>query len=206
MPCGERRRTEIARCVQEIAKLHALIAADTRKRRLACGIRRGEILHDRMAETLLVVENIMRNADEVGDTARVVNILTGAAGALALDRLAVIVELQRDAHDVVALLLQKRGRDGRIDAARHGDNHPRLLGASREIEAVQACRFVEGLTHDRLPPAGGLERGRIIGVLPGRASLADRDTLPRQNLPNRQKGTRTAGQSKKSNLLILNDF
>jgi hypothetical protein len=39
----------------------------------------------------------MRDADALGDRARVVDILAGAAGAFAVRRRAVVVELQRDA-------------------------------------------------------------------------------------------------------------
>ena len=45
----------------------------------------------------------MRNAERVGDAARIVDVLAGAAAALPARRLAVIVELQRDADDLVAL-------------------------------------------------------------------------------------------------------
>ena len=44
----------------------------------------------------------MRNADPLGDGAGVVDVAAGAAGALAMGRRAVIVELQRDADDVIA--------------------------------------------------------------------------------------------------------
>ena len=54
------------------------------------------------------------------------NVLAGAAGALAVRRLAMVVELQRDADDVIALLFQQRGDDARIDAAGHGDDDARF--------------------------------------------------------------------------------
>ena len=45
----------------------------------------------------------MRDADALGDRARIMDVAAGAAGALAMGRLAVVVELQRDADDVIAL-------------------------------------------------------------------------------------------------------
>jgi len=51
-----------------------------------------------------------------------VNVLPGAARALAVRRFAVIVELHRHADDVVAFGREQRRRDRRIDAARHRDN------------------------------------------------------------------------------------
>ena len=52
----------------------------------------------------------MRNADPLGDVAGVVNVLPGAAGALAMGGGAMVVKLQGDADDVIALGLQQRSR------------------------------------------------------------------------------------------------
>ena len=59
----------------------------------------------------------MRNAEPLGDIAGVVNVLASAAGTFAMGRRAMIVELQGDPDDVIALGLQQRGRHRRIDAA-----------------------------------------------------------------------------------------
>src|SRR5438034_6636292 len=50
---------------------------------------------------------------------------------------AVIVKLQGHADDVVALGLEQRGRHRRVDAARHGDDDPRVLWTAFCIEAVE---------------------------------------------------------------------
>ena len=81
------------------------------------------------------------------DAARVVNVLAGAASAFPARRRAMIVELQGDADDVVALALQQRGHDGTIDAAGHGDDDTRILGRAGQHQAVQ-------------PNAAGVRRGR----------------------------------------------
>ena len=47
----------------------------------------------------------MSDAEPVGDPARVVNVLSSATTAAPPDRLAMVVELQGDANDLVALLL-----------------------------------------------------------------------------------------------------
>ena len=67
---------------------------------------------------------------------RVVNILPRAAGALAPDRRAVVVKLQRDADDVIALFGQERRRDGTVDAARHGHHDARVARGFIETEGV----------------------------------------------------------------------
>ena len=137
MAGGERLRAELARRREQVAELDRAIALDARHRRLAERIALGKGVDHRLAKAVFVVEHVMRNADALGDIARVVNVLAGTAGALAMGRRAVIVELQRDADDVVALRLQQRsGRRG-IDAARHGDHDPGVLRTTFEIETVE---------------------------------------------------------------------
>ena len=79
----------------------------------------------------------MRNADALGDRPRVVDITPGAAGAFAMRGGAVVVKLQGHADHIVALGLEQRSRHRRIDAARHGDNDPRVLRTAFCIEAVE---------------------------------------------------------------------
>ena len=63
-------------------------------------------------------------ANQVRDAAGILDVLPRAASTFARSGLAVIVELQRDADDVVALALQKRCHQRAVDAARHGDHDP----------------------------------------------------------------------------------
>ena len=79
----------------------------------------------------------MRNADPVGDRAGVVDVLAGAAGALAVGRRAMVVELQGHADDVIALGLEQRRRHRQIDAAGHGDDDAGVLRPAFEVEAVE---------------------------------------------------------------------
>src|SRR5260370_42129728 len=73
------------------------------------------------------------------DRARVIDVLPGAAGALAVSRGTVVVELQRHADDIVALGLEQGRRDRGIDAARHGDDDADVPRGAFEIEAVEHC-------------------------------------------------------------------
>ena len=75
-------------------------------------------------------------AEPVGDLAGIGNILAGAAGAGLARGDALVIELQGDAHDVVALLLQERRRDRQIDAARHRDHHAGVAGRLVDIEGI----------------------------------------------------------------------
>ena len=133
----KRGSTELARGLEQIAKLDRAVALDARHRRLARGVAVGEIVDHRLAKAVLVVQHVMRNADPLGDIARVVDILPGAAGALAMGGRAMVVKLQRDADDIVALGLQERGRNRGIDAAGHGDNDPCVLRTAFKVQTVE---------------------------------------------------------------------
>ncbi len=113
------------------------LQVDARDRRLALRIGLGEAVDHRLAEAVLVVEHVVRNRQPFGDTAGVVDVLAGAAGALAVDGLAMIVELQGHPDDVVALLGHQPGDDRRVDAARHGDDHAGFRRRLGDVEAVQ---------------------------------------------------------------------
>jgi hypothetical protein len=134
-PSGKRRK--LARGLQEVAELDAAIALDARHRRLAERVGVSEIVDDGLAEAILVIEHVMGNAELGGDIARVVDVLPGAAGALAVGRRAMIVKLQRDADDIVALGLQQRSRRRGVDAARHGNDDPGILRTTFEIQTVE---------------------------------------------------------------------
>ena len=85
---------ELARGVEQIVELDRHVAVDAGHRRLAGDVALGEAVDHRFLEAALVVEHVMRNADALGDRAGVVDVLAGAAGALAVGRGAMVVELQ----------------------------------------------------------------------------------------------------------------
>jgi hypothetical protein len=91
----------------------------------------------------------MGNGKTLGDALGVVDVLARTAGALLLHGLAVIVELQRDAHDVVALARQQRGDDRGVHAARHRRDHAR---GRRRLGETQG-----------IPGGIGKRRGRVHG-------------------------------------------
>ena len=137
MAGGERIGPELAGEAEQVAELHGAIALDAGDRRLAGEIALGEALDHRVAEAALIVEHVMRNADRLGDAAGVVDILAGAAGAGAVHGFAMVVELQGDADDVIALALQQRRHHRGVDAARHGRDDAcgrRRLGDVERVE------------------------------------------------------------------------
>ena len=131
--------------VEQVVELDLLVAGDARDRRLAGGVAVGEAVDDGRGKAALVVEHVVRNAERVGNPAGVVDVLAGAAAALAAGGVAVIVELQGDADDVVPGL--------RISAATTEESTPPDMATT---------------TRWRLP-ANGRARS-AIGVLGGKFS------------------------------------
>jgi hypothetical protein len=127
---------KLARGAQEIAELDRLVAFHAGHRRLARHVAVGEAVDDRRLEAALVVEHVMGNADPLRDRPRVMDVLAGAAGALAVGRGAVVVKLQRHPDDVVAFILEQRRRNRGIHAPRHGHDHAGILRPPFEVEAV----------------------------------------------------------------------
>ena len=78
----------------------------------------------------------MRDAEPVGDARGIVDILAGAAGALAADGGAMVVELQGDADDLEAALDQQRRRHRGIDAARHRHDDAAIGRVAGKIEVL----------------------------------------------------------------------
>src|SRR5579862_7380682 len=99
MAGGQHGGAKIAGGLQEIAELDRLVALHARHRRFARDVALGKAVDHRFFEAVLVIEDIMRNADTFGYGARVMNVAAGAAGALAVGGRAMVIELQRDADD-----------------------------------------------------------------------------------------------------------
>src|SRR6516164_3925809 len=206
MTGGERLRAEFARGLEQVAELDRTVAFDTGHRRFAERVALGKGCDHRFAEAILVVQHIVRDADSFGDVARVVDVLARAAGALAMGRCAVVVELQRDADHVVTLRLQQRSRRRGIDAAGHGDYDAGVLWTAFEIETVEHGGYViAGIAgHDPRDPLTNLARNfrestgwpdagekllSNIGLIPARQITETRvfRVLERQILPGGEK-------------------
>jgi hypothetical protein len=118
---------DLPRRDQQLIELQMVVAQAARNRRAT-----GEILGDKwphhvLLETLLLADHVIRNAESLGHTARVVHIVDGAAAsvdrfghAVVTGKPPLVPQLQRESHNRVTLLTQ-HGRDGgRIHTARHG--------------------------------------------------------------------------------------
>ena len=93
-----------------------------------------EAVDHAVAEAAFIIEHVMGDAEPVGDRLGVVDVLAGAAGARAPHRLAMIVELERDADHFGAGARGERGRDRAVDAAGHGDDDSGLARGAAELE------------------------------------------------------------------------
>ncbi len=138
MAGGQQVGAEVGGGFEQIDEFHVLVARDARDRRLAGDIGARERLDHLLAKTLLVIEHIVRHAEPRGDVAGVVDVLAGAAGALAMRRRAVIVELHGQADDIIALARQHRGDDAGIDAARHRHDDARIRRRLWQAQGIDA--------------------------------------------------------------------
>ena len=139
---GQRLGPKLAGEPQEIAELHRLIAAHAGDRRLAAEVAADEVLDHRFAEPRFVIEDVVGDVEPRRHRAGIVDVGAGATRAGPPHRAAVIVELQRDAEDVVALVLEERRHHRGIHAARHCHDHPAGTRRASEVEAV--ARFGHG--------------------------------------------------------------
>ena len=112
MSGGQRVGAELPCGRQQIGELHGLVAGDAGDGRFPRDVAFRERIDHRLAEPLLVIEDVMGNAERLGDAAGIGDVLPGAAGAGPVGRRAMVIKLQRHADDVVALTVQEPGDDG----------------------------------------------------------------------------------------------
>ena len=108
-------------------------------RRAAPAVLAHEVLDDVQVEPVLEVEHVVRNAERVGDVARVVDRVQRAAGPVG-HVVAVAEELHGGADHVVALLDQARRGDRAVHAARHRDQHSRVRHGPSTLASLPHLR------------------------------------------------------------------
>ena len=124
---GDAGGADLACGEQELVELEVVVAE-----RAGDGGAAGEVLGDEGADDVLLeahllVDEVVGDAEAVGDAARVVYVVDGAAAALDLlghafvaGEAALIPKLECEADKGVALRLEQRGDGGGVDAAGHG--------------------------------------------------------------------------------------
>ncbi len=91
MAGGQAIGAELAGEAQQVGELNTLIAAHAGNRRAAGHIIVGEAIDHAFSERALIIEDIMRNAEPIGDRARVADVAPRAAAPRPADRRAMIV-------------------------------------------------------------------------------------------------------------------
>src|ERR1700732_3521045 len=127
---------EVLRRFKQIGEFDFAVASDARYGRLARRITLRERRDDLAPEPLLVVKDIVRDAEAGGGKTRIMNVLSGATGSFAVNRRAMVIKLQRHADNLVALLLEKSGHYRGVATTRHPDDHPRLRRGLIETETI----------------------------------------------------------------------
>jgi hypothetical protein len=102
------------------------VAANTRIRRPSLEVVAVKRLDDALAELSLEVPAVVRNAEQARHAPRILNRRQRAAPAVLRSFFSVAARplLKRDADDIVALRLQQRGRNRRVDPTRHRNRNP----------------------------------------------------------------------------------
>ena len=114
---------ERARVIEEGAELDLAVAEHVRVRRAARFVLAQEMREDPFAVLAREVHGLELDADHVGHRRRVDQVDARRAVFVGV---VVLPVLHEQADDLEALLLQEPRRDGRVDAARHADDHARL--------------------------------------------------------------------------------
>src|SRR5690606_30280451 len=107
----QRIGTEIARGLQEIGEFYRLIARNAWDRRFAAYIGIRKRIDHGLAEARFVIEDVMRNAQTFRNAAGIFDVLSRAAGTGAVNRCAMVIELQRHANDIVTFTFENPGHN-----------------------------------------------------------------------------------------------
>ena len=128
----------------ERGELQIAVAVHARNRRAAAGVLAHEVRHDGLVELPLEIDDVVGNTQLACDSPGVVQVVDGAARAEAHFavgvRSGVIVQLHREADDLVPLTSEQCGGDRRIDPARHGDDYTHFCLARNSLELLNGPR------------------------------------------------------------------
>ena len=98
--------------LQQIFEFHTLIAANTGHGCRPSQVTFGKIADNRFAKFILIVQNIMRKIELFRHAARVVNVAASAACTLFSECCSMVIKLERNANNIIALRRQF-GRNNR---------------------------------------------------------------------------------------------
>ena len=123
MPGGDVIVAINLRLVHQLVELEFLVAGRAGNGCACLHVFRNEIVDHFLAEFLFEIQDVMRDADLLRHPAGIGQIVERTAGAEAFIGIpAVIPQLERNADEVVALLLEQSRGDGAVHPAAHGDD------------------------------------------------------------------------------------
>ena len=100
------------RSIEQRGELQVAVAVRARNRRAAGDVLVDEVRHDRPLKLALEIDDVVRDVEAPGHTAGVVEVVEAAAAAIAGLAVALVVELHRQADNLVARLGQQRRGHG----------------------------------------------------------------------------------------------
>src|SRR5918997_1090424 len=138
VPCRDVVESELVREERRRVELDVGVASDAWVGRLAFAVGAHEILHDAPVEELLEVEREVRQSHPVRRVAGEEYRIGRAARAAAP---LTVVQPERHGCDVVAGLLEKQGRDGRVDSPAHRGNNAPAAGSLSSVRLEHLARL-----------------------------------------------------------------
>ena len=103
MACGHAICIKIFGRLQQVFEFHPLIAANARHGRGPSKVAFSEIVDNRFAKRVFIVQYIMRKIELFGHAARIMYVTASTAGAFFCECGSVIVKLQGNANNIIAL-------------------------------------------------------------------------------------------------------
>ena len=143
---GDEGCAEAACLAPEVAEFEFLVAHHARVGRAPGLVLGGEVIDDLRLEIGGLLDDVMRDAEGMGDAAGIRDGGGAAAFILRAGDAVLRPDFHGHADDVVALLLEEMGGDGGIDAAGHADDDALGWGGHVERGGYAGMRESRGWT------------------------------------------------------------
>ena len=157
---------QVAGPAEQRPELHVGVAVDAWRRRPAVQVGIEERLEHAGVELALEVHDVERDVELGGDPPRIVGRIERAAALLELGvRVGHVVEAHPDADDLVALPMEQRRGDRRVDPARHRDQDPAHAGTpcpSGSAATARAPSRIEATTPGTTAQASAISSSVVV--------------------------------------------
>ena len=143
MSSGHAIRVDVMCGFKEILEFHTFVAANARHRGGAGKVALGKLVDHGLSKDAFVVEDIVGKPHRFRHPAGITDVRSRTTGALLCQGGSVIIELKRDAHDIIALARKFGGHDGTVHAAGHGHDDTGFRRRLRKAKRVQVFGSVK---------------------------------------------------------------